>query len=185
MNAKKFSDALSELDPRYLEEALSYKRRTKKPVWLKWGALAACFCLVVITSLLAASAYASNNNKALLEIDTVPPEGLTLTIVGAAPDDAEFHLENNTEFQVTYGSANRVERYDGEEWIEVTTESVGIFPPTAVTLQPGHEMYGMCGWVSKHLILDAGTYRFLMVVDVHDPESGTYPVVLKAEFQIE
>ena len=48
MNAKKFSDALSELDPRYLEEALSYKRRTKKPVWLKWGALAACFAVLVV-----------------------------------------------------------------------------------------------------------------------------------------
>ena len=141
--------------------------------------------LVIATTLLAANAYASNNNEALLEIDTVPPEGLNLTIVAAAPDDAEFHIVNDTEFRVTYGKANRIEKYDGENWIEVTTESVGIFPSTTVTLQPGYEMYGMCGWVSKKLILDAGTYRYLLVVEVQDAESGSYPVVLKAEFEIE
>ena len=46
-------------------------------------------------------------------------------------------------------------------------------------------MYGMCGWVSKKLILDAGTYRYLLVVEVQGAEDGTYPVVLKAEFEIE
>ena len=103
----------------------------------------------------------------------------------AAPDDAEFHIVNNTEFQVIYGKANRIEKYDGENWVEVTTESVGIFPATTVTLQPEDEMYGMCGWVSKKLILDAGTYRYLLVVEVQGTDSGTYPIVLKAEFEIE
>lgn len=185
MNTKKFSDAMSELDTKYVDEALSYKKKARKPVWVKWGTMAACLCLVIAVSLFAANAYASSNNEALLEIDTVPPEGLTLTVVDAAPDDAEFHIVNDTEFQVTYGKANRIEKYDGENWIEVTTESVGIFPSTTVTLQPGYEMYGMCGWVSKKLILDAGTYRYLLVVEVQGAEDGTYPVVLKAEFEIE
>ena len=108
-----------------------------------------------------------------------------MTIVDAAPDDAEFHIVNNTEFQVIYGKANRIEKYDGENWVEVTTESVGIFPATTVTLQPEDEMYGMCGWVSKKLILDAGTYRYLLVVELQGTDSGTYPIVLKAEFEIE
>ena len=43
----------------------------------------------------------------------------------------------------------------------------------------------MCGWVSKKLILDAGTYRYLLVVEVQGTDSGTYPIVLKAEFEIE
>ena len=154
MNAKKFSDAMSELDTKYVDEALNYKKKAKKPIWVKWGTMAACLCLVV-TALLAVNAYASSNNEALLEIDTIPPDGLTMTIVDAAPDDAEFHIVNNTEFQVIYGKANRIEKYDGENWVEVTTESVGIFPATTVTLQPEDEMYGMCGWVSKKLILDA------------------------------
>lgn len=184
MNAKKFSDAMSELDTKYVDEALNYKKKVKKPIWVKWGAMAACLCLVTITSLFAVNAYAANNNKELLEVDTTPPDGLTLAIVDAAPDDAEFLITNNTAFQVEYGKANRVEKFDGTNWVEVTTESVGIFPSTRVTLQPEQKMYGMCGWVSKRLILEAGTYRYLLVVEVQDADNGTYPVVLKAEFEI-
>ena len=36
MNAKKFSDAMSELDNKYIDEALNYKKKVKKPIWIKW-----------------------------------------------------------------------------------------------------------------------------------------------------
>ena len=39
MNAKKFSDAMSELDNKYIDEALNYKKKVKKPIWIKWGAI--------------------------------------------------------------------------------------------------------------------------------------------------
>jgi len=184
MNVKKFSDAMNELDNKYVDEALNYKKKTQKPGWITWGAMAASFCLIVTTVLLSVNAYAASNNEALLEIDTMPPEKLTLTIVDAAPDDAEFLITNDTEFQVRYGKANRIEKYDGENWVEVLTESVGIFPSTTVTLEAGQQMYGMCGWVSKRLILDPGTYRYLLVVEIMGADNGTYPVVLKAEFEI-
>ena len=35
MNAKKFSDAMSELDTKYVDEALNYKKKAKKPIWVK------------------------------------------------------------------------------------------------------------------------------------------------------
>ena len=183
MNKMKFAEAISMVDGKFYEEAANYQRN-KKSVWGRWGTLAACFCLVVAGALLSVNAYAANNNKALLEVDTILPDGLYLTIVDAAPDDAEFLITNDTEFQVKYGKANRVEKYDGEDWIAVITESVGIFPAATVTLQSGHQMYGMCGWVSKRLILEPGTYRYLLAVDVRDADNGTYPVVLKAEFEI-
>ena len=47
MNAKKFSDAMSELDTKYVDEALNYKKKSKRPVWIKWGTIAACFCFVI------------------------------------------------------------------------------------------------------------------------------------------
>ncbi len=47
MNAKKFSDAMSELDTKYVNEALNYKKKAKKPIWVKWGAIAACLCLMI------------------------------------------------------------------------------------------------------------------------------------------
>ena len=47
MNTKKFSDAMSELDTKYVDEALSYKKKDKIPIWVKWGAIAACLCLMM------------------------------------------------------------------------------------------------------------------------------------------
>lgn len=47
MNSMKFSEAMSELDSKYVDEALSYKKKAKKPVWIKLGVLAACLAIVV------------------------------------------------------------------------------------------------------------------------------------------
>lgn len=51
MNAKKFADAMSELDTKYVDEALCYKKKARKPVWVKWGAVAACLCLMLIVAI--------------------------------------------------------------------------------------------------------------------------------------
>lgn len=39
MNSKKFSEAMSELDTKYVDEAISYKKKTKKPILVKWELL--------------------------------------------------------------------------------------------------------------------------------------------------
>ena len=51
MNAKKFSDAMSELDSKYVDEAINYKKKAQKSVWVKWGVMAACLCLIVVGGL--------------------------------------------------------------------------------------------------------------------------------------
>ena len=38
---------MSELDTKYVDEALNYKKKAKKPIWVKWGAIAACLCLMI------------------------------------------------------------------------------------------------------------------------------------------
>lgn len=47
MNSKKFSEAMNELDSKYVDEALNYKKKAKEPSWIKWGVMAACLCLVI------------------------------------------------------------------------------------------------------------------------------------------
>ena len=46
MNVNAFSNALGELDDRYISEAIGYTAK-KKHGWVKWGALAACLAVVV------------------------------------------------------------------------------------------------------------------------------------------
>lgn len=47
MNSQKFSEAMSEIDNQYVEETIQYKAKARKPVWVKWGAMAACLCLLI------------------------------------------------------------------------------------------------------------------------------------------
>ena len=52
MNAKTFSDAMSALDTKYIDEALNYKKKAKKPIWVKWGVMAACLCLILCAAVI-------------------------------------------------------------------------------------------------------------------------------------
>ena len=47
MNRKDLYNAFNEVDDDILERSETASRSKKKPVWLKWGAIAACLCLVV------------------------------------------------------------------------------------------------------------------------------------------
>ncbi len=50
MNAKKFSEALGNVREDYVNEAAAYRRSSKSLSWVKWGAAAACLCLVAAGS---------------------------------------------------------------------------------------------------------------------------------------
>ena len=60
MNAKKFSEAMSELDTKYVDEAISYKKKTQKLIWVKWGVVAACLALVCVAAI---SLFPHNNDS--------------------------------------------------------------------------------------------------------------------------
>ncbi len=47
MTNEKLYEVLGDINEKYVKEAREY-RKAKKPVWLKWGAMAACLCLVVV-----------------------------------------------------------------------------------------------------------------------------------------
>ena len=49
MNAAQFSRALGKVNEKYIMEAITYKKE-KKSGWLKWGVLAACLCLVILST---------------------------------------------------------------------------------------------------------------------------------------
>lgn len=46
MNAMKFSAALGNVRDDYVSEAIAYQGKRKRHSWLKWGAMAACLCLI-------------------------------------------------------------------------------------------------------------------------------------------
>ena len=77
MNAKKFSDAMSELDNKYIDEALNYKKKAKKPFWIKWGVIAACLCLIVPLTAFAIDTIQYNAAVDYLNSLGIPVEDLS------------------------------------------------------------------------------------------------------------
>lgn len=47
MNSKKFTEAMSEIDNKYVDEAIGYKKKFLKSHWFKWTAIAACLILII------------------------------------------------------------------------------------------------------------------------------------------
>ena len=66
MNAKLFSEAMSEVNDKYYVEAASY--HYKKHGWVKWGAMAACLTVVLFTALSVLPDYFRQQG-------TTPPDG--------------------------------------------------------------------------------------------------------------
>lgn len=84
MNSKKFSDAMSELDSKYVDEAIHYKKKkNKKPFWIKLGAVAACLAIgIAVGGILApfsggmiVSAYAYGTNEEITAAGAVMNSG--------------------------------------------------------------------------------------------------------------
>lgn len=46
MRKEEFCEVLGDINENYVKEARA-NCKARKPVWLKWGAMAACFCLVI------------------------------------------------------------------------------------------------------------------------------------------
>lgn len=47
MTTKKFSNALGNIGENYVDEAVNYTIKKKNNIWLKWGAIAACFAFLL------------------------------------------------------------------------------------------------------------------------------------------
>lgn len=58
MTNEKLYEVLGGIDEKHVKEAREY-RKAKKPIWIKWGAMAACLCLVVAVVL----PLIQNNNE--------------------------------------------------------------------------------------------------------------------------
>lgn len=65
MNIKKFSEALTKIDDKYVNEAIQYKGKKKVLNPLKWSVAAACICLVI-----AGSVFYTKNDDAGISNDT-------------------------------------------------------------------------------------------------------------------
>lgn len=81
MKANNFSNTLGELNEKYVSEAIQYKKKTG---WLKWGAMAACLCLMVM----AAIPIVNHFNNSVTDIE--PSVEYSLEEATTVPDFGEL-----------------------------------------------------------------------------------------------
>ncbi len=77
MNDKNIFDALRDIDPQWIVDAAPTERRNTGRVWIKWGALAACLCLVV-AAVLGVMLWLRPNDSVSPEPGTDPGPTVTL-----------------------------------------------------------------------------------------------------------
>lgn len=86
MNAKKFSNALGEVNDKYMSEAIQYRAPKGKPRWMKWGTMAACLAVVLAIGIFSVN---QQRNQILLSDDS--------TNVTAYYTDNPFIFTNSSE----------------------------------------------------------------------------------------
>lgn len=64
---------MSELDTKYVDEALNYKKKVKKPIWVKWSAMAACLAVVLFIGVSVLTRYEDQQ-------DITPPDNSTIAL---------------------------------------------------------------------------------------------------------
>lgn len=96
MNSKKFSDAMSEIDDTYIEEAIHYQKKTWKHSQTKWSAIAACFVVVSVAAFSIVAHYL--NQQGVTPPDN--PKGIIADNpnAGTPPTASEIHISMDNIF---------------------------------------------------------------------------------------
>ena len=66
MRKNRISETIGNINPKYVNEATAYTGEVKavrRPVWMKWGAVAACLCLIVAAMVAVPNLFGDNAIK--------------------------------------------------------------------------------------------------------------------------
>lgn len=80
MKNKRLFDIVGEIDDRHIAEAAPAAKKSRKPVWVKWDAMAACLAVVVITAVSVLPNYLNQQG-------TMPPDDPNSIITDNSNDD--------------------------------------------------------------------------------------------------
>lgn len=131
MTNEKLYEVLGDINKKHVKEAREYCK-TRKPAWVKWGAMAACLCLVV------AGAFAPGLQGGH---GTAPQQGVTpgTSVVQPGKDDEATHLgevnlfvvneaENvmTTDMDVQFSHYDRLSEVEREIMLKQFETAIGL-----------------------------------------------------------
>ena len=132
MTQEKLIDAITDLDSdilnRYfdMKADLAAKKKPKKRTWVKWASLAACFCLIIVATIMVVPNMLNNPNE---NADKITLQGvtvnssigqLTLTESNIENNQCTFTLikENNKPIYICFRGFSILETYTDENGVE-------------------------------------------------------------------
>lgn len=73
MRKKRISETMQNINPKFVDEANEYTgvaKAIRRPIWMKWGAIAACLCLIIAAAFAVPSLFSNSNQIATLDNGT-------------------------------------------------------------------------------------------------------------------
>lgn len=81
MSKDRVVDSLGKIDDDMIQSVEALRQKKKRPAWMKWGAMAACFCLLIAAVAVAPNLFPGttpvppNNNDFPIQTDPNQSEG--------------------------------------------------------------------------------------------------------------
>lgn len=165
MRGHEMLDTIENLNPAYIEAAAE-KPKAKKTGWLKWGALAACLCLVVVGAFVATNLIGEHGEE--------PPISSPAAIPYVKINDTFYTIDsdytNTTTSKLTddYVVIGRIERNP------LTNTSEEILNGDAAGCKVGEEIFQSPNnlnevYVYTTLFSGNGGYRYIRFVQNTNP----------------
>lgn len=182
MNAKKFSDAMSELDSKYIDEALNYKKKAKKPGWVKWGAMAACVCLLCIGILSLSRIFQNPSQPSTPQVNFPPSQEETFVEISSLLTEKSFDTEAELEETATVP----ISQYTGIYVKVASVDSEILSQSIGNAVSKTHTWYYVSGHTDlQYLIQNVNDEYSLWKFKCFDSDEYPYNDVLKLVYQID
>lgn len=193
MNKDQILDAIGTINDEAIADARAYQR-PKNRRWVKWGAMAACVCLLVIGGIHFSQSPSQTITTPLVSDDTPSQEDQTSTPVSSSPENQAFIsvsallAESNSEYsnQILEIASVTIGQYDGlYEKIrsvesDILRESIGTLVPGAETWYcvSGHDDF-------QYLIQNSKGNYSLWKFMCFDSDEYAYRDVLEMVYKID
>ena len=130
MKREKISEAMGNISSRHIKEAAEFTMEEKphknKTSWVKWASVAACFCLIIVASIMVIPNILNDPNE---NADKITLQGvtvnssigqLTLTESNIENNQCTFTLikENNKPIYICFRGFSILETYNDENGVE-------------------------------------------------------------------
>ena len=186
-------NSITNIDDKYIQEALAAKKR-KKPAWFKWGAVAACLCLVCVSAIAVSNLLITIPN--VYKSGPIPDNGPTSMPDGeqAARDQEVFVPITSLLVSRNNGMENLAAAFGKVSIGEYTGvyESVPSVESAVLSQNRGNSVSGTEEWyyVSGHtdmqyLIRNANEEYSLWKFSCFNNEEYPYRDVLELVYQID